>query len=318
MPSGPRVGDPGGMAREIALALLPVFFVLALGYGAGKRRIVDNSNVDTLNTLVMSIALPIALFTSLAAGRREAVLERWKFAVVFLLVMAVVYALTYAVQRRAHGKSPTEAVLQALTVAFPNIAAVGLPLVGSVLGPDAILSVAAALGIGAITLIPLTLVVLERARGGAVRTVILKSLRNPIVVGTVLGLAWSLAGIPMPDVLRTTLTAIGSLTGGLALFLTGLVLSAQPIEFSRNAYVSTLIAAVGRPVLAYLAVLAFGMTGPLAQESVLLLAVPPGFFGVLLGIGYHLRPPVVGTTLLFSTLASAVTLSVVIALLPRL
>lgn len=306
------------MAGEIATALLPVFFVLALGYGAGKRRLVDNTDVGTLNTLVMSIALPIALFTSLAAGRRSAVLERWPFAVVFFLVMAVVYALTYVVQRRAHHLTSAEAALQALTVAFPNLAAVGLPLVSSVLGPDALLSVAVALGIGSITLTPLTVVVLERGRGGAIGRVILKSLRNPVVVGPVLGLAWSLAGVGMPDVLRATLTAIGSVTGGVALFLTGLVLSAQAIEFSRNAYVSTLLAAVGRPVLAYLAVLAFGLTGPLAQESVLLLAVPPGFFGVLLGLGYRVRPPVAGTTLLFSTLASAVTLSVVIALLPRL
>ncbi|HET6480865.1 MAG TPA: AEC family transporter, partial [Actinoplanes sp.] len=130
------------MADEIATALLPVFFVLALGYGAGKRRIVDNTNVGTLNTLVMSIALPIALFTSLAAGRREAVLARWPFAVIFLIVMALVYTLTYVVQRRVHGMTPSEAALQALTVAFPNIAAVGLPLVGAVLGPDAMLSVA--------------------------------------------------------------------------------------------------------------------------------------------------------------------------------
>jgi malonate transporter and related proteins len=194
---------------------------------------------------------------------------------------------------------------------------VGLPLVGSVLGPDAVLSVAAALGIGSITLTPHTIVVLERQRGGAVGRVILKSLRNPVVLGPLLGLAWSLGGLPLPDVLRATLSAIGSVTGGVSLFLTGLVLSAQAVEFSRNAYVSTVVAAVVRPGLGYLAVLAFGFTGPLAPETVLL-AVPPGFFGVLLGIGYHVRPAVAGTTLLFATLASAVTLSAVIALLPRL
>jgi len=306
------------MADEIATALLPVFFVLALGYGAGKRRIVDNTNVGTLNTLVMSIALPIALFTSLAAGRREAVLARWPFAVIFLIVMALVYTLTYVVQRRVHGMTPSEAALQALTVAFPNIAAVGLPLVGAVLGPDAMLSVAAALGIGAITLTPLTIVILERGRGGAVGPAIGKSLLKPVVLGPVLGLAWSLIGIPLPDLLRTTLSAIGSVTGGVALFLTGLVLSAQAIEFSRNAFVSTFVASVVRPALAYPFVLLFGLSGTLAQETVLLLAVPPGFFGVLLGIGYHVRPAVVGSTLLFSTLASVVTLSVVIALLPHL
>jgi len=306
------------MAREIALALLPVFFVLAVGYAAGKRGVVDNTDVGSLNALVMSVALPISLFTSLAAGSREAVLARWKFAVVFLVVMTIVYAITYVIQRRVHHRPISESALQALTVAFPNVAAVALPLVAVVLGPDATLSVAAALGISAITLTPFTIVVLERQRGGAIGKVIRQSLSKFMVVGPALGLAWSLLGIPLPDLLRVTLTTIGSVTAGVALFLTGLVLSSQAIEFSRNAFGSTALAVVVRPVLAYLGVLAFGLTGELAQESVLLLAVPAGFFGVLLGIGYQVRPPVVGTTVLFSTLASAVTISAVIALLPRL
>ncbi len=64
------------------------------------------------------------------------------------------------------------------------------------------------------------------------------------------GLAWSLLGIPLPHLLQVTLTEIGSVTAGLALFLTGLVLSAQTIEFSGNAYVLTLPTIVIRPLIA--------------------------------------------------------------------
>ena len=55
-----------------------------------------------------------------------------------------------------------------------------------------------------------------------------------------------------------------------------------------------------------------------AGETLLLLAIPAGFFGVLLGLGYGVRPPVAGTTLLLSTVGSVVTLSVLVALFPRL
>jgi len=58
------------MALEIGTALLPVFFVLALGYTAGKLRLIDNRNVSSLDTLVMEIALPVSLFTSLASSSR--------------------------------------------------------------------------------------------------------------------------------------------------------------------------------------------------------------------------------------------------------
>jgi predicted permease len=39
---------------------------------------------------------------------------------------------------------------------------------------------------------------------------------------------------------------------------------------------------------------------------------------VLLGIGYGVKPAVAGTTLLFSTVLSAVTLPVLVAVLPRI
>jgi Na+-translocating ferredoxin:NAD+ oxidoreductase RNF subunit RnfB len=41
------------MSNAIVMALAPVFFVLLLGYAAGKFHIVDNHQVDGLNALVM-------------------------------------------------------------------------------------------------------------------------------------------------------------------------------------------------------------------------------------------------------------------------
>ena len=46
------------MALLIADALIPVFFVMFLGYLAGARRIIDNQHVASLNALVMTFALP--------------------------------------------------------------------------------------------------------------------------------------------------------------------------------------------------------------------------------------------------------------------
>jgi hypothetical protein len=42
----------------IAEALIPVFFVMFLGYFAGARRIIDNQQVASLTVLVMTFALP--------------------------------------------------------------------------------------------------------------------------------------------------------------------------------------------------------------------------------------------------------------------
>ncbi len=308
------------MALEIGTALVPVFFVLALGYGAGKTGLIANHDVSSLNTLVMTIALPVSLFTSLASSRFTQIAARWPLVVISAVVMGVVYAGTEVLQRRMYRLTPAESAVQALTVAFPNCAAVGLPLLGTVLGPSAVLSVAAILAVGSVTLSPVTLLVLEREHHPSrpVWPTVAASLRKPVVIGPVLGLAWSLAGIPLPHLVQATLTEIGSVTAGLALFLTGLVLSAQKIEITGNALVSTLLTDVARPVLAFLGVRIAGLSGELAAETLLLLAIPAGFFGVLLGLDYGVRPPVAGMTLLLSTVFSVVTLSVLIAFVPRL
>ena len=54
------------MAAAILLALAPIFFVMALGYGAGRLRVVDNHQIDSLNALVMDFALPASLFLATA------------------------------------------------------------------------------------------------------------------------------------------------------------------------------------------------------------------------------------------------------------
>ncbi len=70
------------MTDAILLALAPVFFVLLLGYGAGRYRVVENHHVDGLNALVMSFALPAALFVATAqAPRREMLAQAPMFAI---------------------------------------------------------------------------------------------------------------------------------------------------------------------------------------------------------------------------------------------
>lgn len=315
------------MTHEIAVALVPVFFVVAVGYLAGARGVIEDTQVGGLNALVMTFALPIALFTALAASNRSAIIDRWRVVAVFLLVMAVVYTATYWLEHHFYQAPPAECAVQALTVSFPNCAAVALPLLVSVLGAGAMVGVAAALAVGSITLSPLTLSILERERlmqlGGGehgrnagIPHIVAESITKPIVIGPLLGTAWSLLDVPLPPLAVTSLQEIGAVTAGVALFLTGLVVSAQPVRLTSNALVSTFVALIVRPAIALGAIWALGLSGSMAQETLLLLAVPAGFFGVLLGLGYGVRAPVAGTTLLLSTIASAVTLSLLIFALP--
>ena len=154
------------MIKILADALVPIFAGLLLGYVAGLRGVMDNKNVQTLITLVMSFAVPCALFLSIISAPRAALREEIPSALVFTLGYTVVYALSFLWTTYGMNLHASDSSVVALTVAFPNSAAVGLPLLASVFGSQATVTVAASLAIGSITITPITLAILEANRGG--------------------------------------------------------------------------------------------------------------------------------------------------------
>lgn len=310
------------MTDVLLNALVPIFAVMGLGYLAGWIRDIDSHNVTELNALVMDFALPASLFVATASTSRTSLLSQWPLLVVFVVSMLALYALSYWMQRRLFGLGSSEASVQTLTIALPNYAAAGLPLIAAVFGATDTIYVALAIASGSIVLSPLTLAILEanKAPAGGPRNVgvvlraIGRSLRKPIVLAPLAGILFSIIGIPLPQPVSGSLQLIGQAAGGVALFLTGLILSAQRIELGHNVLSGTLLKNVVQTLVAVGLILVLPMDGNTARAALLLCALPSGFFGVLFGLRYGLESHVAGSTLIVSSLASIVTLPVALVL----
>jgi len=107
---------------------------------------------------------------------------------------------------------------------------------------------------------------------------------------------------------------IGQAAAGVALFLTGLILSAQRIELNPNVLSGALLKNVVHPLFVVGLILVLPMSRDTARAALLLCALPSGFFGVLFGLRYGLDSQVAGSTLIVSSLASVVTLPVALIL----
>jgi malonate transporter and related proteins len=299
----------------ILASLAPIFLVMALGYAAGRTKEFDNHNIDSLNSLVMDFALPAALFTAMAQAPRRAMIDQAELALVLLIAMLLAFAATYVVQRRLFGADPRESALIALTASGPNVGSAGLPIVAALFNKSASISVAVAVAIAAIVLTPLSLLLLESAQGTgrSVGTIVKSALLKPIVIAPILGLLASLCGISLPPLINSTLALVGQGASGTALFLTGLVLSAQPVRLTTNVGITATIKNILQPLLT--AVLAMPLlTGAESRVAVMLMAVPSGAFGVLFAIRYSVASAQIGTTLIVSTIAGAATLTAAILL----
>ena len=310
------------MFTIITNTLTPVFFVLALGFIAGKRRIIDNVQVRSLNLFVMNFALPIALFKATSQTPRAKLLGEYNFVAVLVLTMWTVYAINYFIQGRFFGATRGENSVRALTVGLPNTTAIALPLLVSVLGQGILVDIAISICVGVVFMSPITLAILAATKattqglplGKQMKDLTIHLLERPIMIGPFAGIAVALLGWHIPEIALTSCDLIGKATPGVALFLTGLVLSTQTIRFSPPVIIGVVLKNFLQPLIAFGFVIALGLTGPTARAAILIAAVPCGFFGILFGLANDIKSEVSGASLLLSSILSLFTLSTVIYL----
>ena len=296
------------MTKILADALMPIFAGLLLGYIAGLRGAMDNKNVQTLITFVMSFAIPSSMFLSIVTTSRAALLEQVPTAVVLLIAYAVLYVGTYFWSRYGAHLHVSDSSVVALTIAFPNSAAVGFSLLASVFGSRSAVAVATSIAIGSITISPITLAILEvNPNGSGVGfslqrfiTSIVHSFKRPIVWAPLLGLAISLAGLNLPSFMDRSLAVMGSAADGSALVLTGLVVSAQKFEIGGNIVIAVLLKNALQPAVALGFALLIHLSIDQIRYVTLISAIPCGFFGVVFGKNFNSSPAVASSGLIAS------------------
>jgi malonate transporter len=308
------------MTYAILLALVPIFFVLALGYSAGRLQIVENHHVDAFNTLVMTFALPASLFVATASATRGQMLGQWPLFAILGLMMLILYLGWYGYQRIINGASRPNASLQALTIAFPNLAGVGLPLAVSVLGPAGAMPVAVAIASGSIIVSPLSLLLIEmdtavNASTTHVVKAVKRALCKPVVLAPALGILFSLSNLHLDTVAVSCLRLVGYSAPGVALFLTGLILSSQAFKIDWNVISATAVGGVLRPGLTATMVFALPVSGEIAKVAILMAAAPFGFFGILFAVNYRQDSATIGSMVISSTLFSIIPIAIAIAVL---
>jgi predicted permease len=295
------------MIEVLANSLVPVFVGLLFGYAAGLRKIVDNKDVRSLVSFLMTFALPCSLFVAIARTPRQLLWGQAKGAVVLAIVYVVVFVAT-------------------LTLGFPNHAGVGFPLLLAVYGPEASVTVAVGLAVGAITITPATLAILESGTSGGrtlspaarIRVSLVRALQKPVFWAPVLGVVAAVVELHMPTYLDRSLSILGDATEGTALFVTGLIVSAQRFDLSWGVGWAVFGKNVIQPALCLAVALLIGMPVEQTKYVVLLAAIPSGFFGILFGEGFDATPKVASSSLIASTVLGIFTLAGWIILLSHL
>src|SRR6202453_5062877 len=279
------------MIELLANSLVPIFVGLLFGYVAGLRKVVDNKNVKTLVSFLMTFALPCYLFVTMASTPRQLLWDQAKPALVFAIVYVALFVATYYASRHLIKDAAANSAVLALTLGFPNAAAVGIPLLLAVYGPRASVTAVVALAVGAITITPITLAILQSgasadgtlSHAARIRASLWSALKNPVFWAPLLGVVIAVIQFRMPVYIEKGLIILGAATEGAALFVTGLIVSAQRFTLNSKVGWAVLAQDVIQPTLCLVVMLQLAMPMDQIRYVVVLSTIPWVFFGILLG-----------------------------------
>ena len=201
----------------LVAALLPVFFVLALGYGAGKRSAFDADQAAGLSKLAVSFALPASLFVGMTDIPRDLLLQQGRLVLALILAHVGLFFVSWLALGFIPSLRGTPAILFALMLSTSATPVFGLAVLQPILGPTA----TGAVGLVALSInlvVPATVVLLEvdaaRRQGAAkagsapnpVLTGLSSGLKSPLLWAPIIGIAIVIAKIPLPRVVAACLT----------------------------------------------------------------------------------------------------------------
>ncbi|MDR6179369.1 malonate transporter [Pseudomonas sp. SORGH_AS 211] len=298
------------MIETIFQALAPIIFVTVLGWGAGRWKVLPQTASKPLATFVVTFALPIALFLAAAHTRPEQVLNL-SYVATLASGLIGVWLLGLLLGRYRGGRTWCEGAMRGITVAFPNMAYCGPPVLTAAIGPSAVLAVIVGNLIFTLVVIPLSLLLLS---GGGARQALGKALRQPLVILPLLGLLCALLGIRLPQLLVTATDEIGRAAGGVALFTLGLILSGIQPRLDRDIGLNVALKNLLQPLVMLGVGLAVGLQGALLQQVFLLGVLPAATAAPTLAMAHGVYTEDAARSVLFSTLVAIPGIALGIAL----
>ena len=304
--------------EPVLAAVLPVFGLVACGYLAGRLGLVTQASSVALNQFVYAFALPAMLFIAVYRGSLEEILSGAFLAAVIAATLAT--AVAGFLFSRLAGASPAENTMRALNASFANTGYLGIPLVTVAYGERAALPAALATVATNIVSFALAIVCLElfvNPRRGGVRRALAGVARSPLIWPIALAVLLVYLEVRIPLPVERFATLLAAAAGPCALFAIGLFVSQLSIRAGAAAsWQSTVLKLVLHPLL--MALLAFYLL-PIdpfwAKVAVVCASLPLGATAFVLAQRYQLLEAETSTGAVVSTLASVLTVSLVMALL---
>ena len=300
--------------------ILPVFGLILTGWLLARIRLLSADGVKGLTTFVFYVAIPALLFRNLSHGQA---VDAGDLAILiaYFAGSLTVFAGAALLLGRTFRLRPAERVVLGMGSAFSNNVQLGIPIVLAGFGSEGLVLLMLIISVHSIVMIGLPTVLIEIAQGqgeraGTVlRTTLLALLRNPVIVGLAVGVAWGMLGLPVPLLLDRFTGLVGQAAVPCSLFAMGASLAGYRLAGALNeAAIMAALKLLLHPLLVWLVASQLLQLPPL-QIAVATVAasLPIGINVFIIAQNYNAYPNRATSATLISTAASVLTVGLLVA-----
>jgi malonate transporter len=283
--------------------------VIILGYLVGKAGILPDQTQDVLGKLAFWLLSPALLFTVLARADWSVLVSQ--LLPIFFVTAVTILGLSTIVWGVILKRGVTDTVFLALGSAYTNANNIGIPVAAYILGDPALS--APIILFQLVVISPIALAILDTATGKKSRSrvgVIIRPLRNPIIIASLAGAFLSWQDIDLPPIVLEPFSLIGQAAVPVLLVLLGWSMAGHnPLAQSAHRGDLFAVSAVKlalMPLVAWaLGVWWIGLDAEALFAVVILAALPTGQNVFAYAVRYGRQVPFTRDVVLVTTVLSA-------------
>lgn len=300
-------------------AVLPLFLIILGGVLFSRTKMASEQWVEILNRFALWIGFPALVITllshlDLSGGQYNRMILVNSIYFILCTLLAFPYSRLFRFSRLRRQTL-------FLILAYGNVTYLGIPVLQTVLGEEALPAGALLSAVYVFWLLTLGLLLVET--GGEERFhprhLASKLLTNPLLVSVFIGLFLSITGLRLPEILGRSLSMLGQAVTPLVLFSLGIFMGFQRIGHLRewgHTLLFSLVIMLVLPGIFYLVVANSGwIEGLNLQASILEAAMPVGLTPYALSQQYRLDTSFTARVVLLSTSLSLILLPLWIVIL---
>ena len=296
-----------------ANSILPLFLIILLGFVLMRTEVVRPGWVDILNKYALWIGLPSLIFVALV--RLDFKFGEYGSLIFFnsaYLICCIFLAFPVSLIFKTSLKTRRTLFL---LLGFGNISYLGIPLLSSALGQEAIGSAILLSAVYPFWMFTLAIGLIEVTGHEKVHILVIvkRLVTNPLLISVFIGILVSWTKISVPATLIKTLDLFAQSVTAVVLFSLGIFLGAQQLG-TRKEWLPvlglSLVILILLPGILYFAAKGSGMTNIQFRSSVLDAAMPMGLTAYAMTEQYELNALLTGRLVILSTALSALILPI--------